>query len=224
MVLLVSIGSYVSFGDVIGEVRARTEADAEAVRQCAQAAIVLERVRDIDNDPVYGIDQLATIGWSSISTAKQNPAHGALVISSLRDLLARWAVQEEEAADETVPVVYPDNLLPQLMDAFESLAIVTSEAMQHQNFTAIVQTFAITFDRLPAALQRRAEEIILRAISCLGDHVLTAGMDTALSALADTLRGGQRHETATAIERARRRLAASVGELNSRSTRVPPEK
>lgn len=72
-------------------------------------------------------------------------------------------------------------MFAQLMDGFETLAVVSSESMQHQSFIEVVRTFAIMLSRLPSDQQRRAEDLILRILSALGDHVLTAELDAALS-------------------------------------------
>ena len=54
----------------------------------------------------------------------------------------------------------------------------------------------------------------------LGDHVLTAELDAALSALVDTLKASERFDTADAVQMAQAALGQSIGKLNSRSTRV----
>lgn len=220
IVLLVSIGSYVAFQDAIAQVKAQTDKDAARVKHCVQDAVRLEVQRDIDTDPEYGIEQLATIAWTSISTSKSNPYPGLLTIHSLRNMLARWSVEQDENSDkQPIPVVYPDNVLARLMNAFETLAVVSSESMQHQNFIEVVHTFTVMFDRLPLEQQQRAESLILRILSALGDHVLTAELDAALSALVDTLRSSARFDTADAVQRAQDKFRLSVGKLNSRSTR-----
>lgn len=220
IILLVSIGSYVAFQDIIAQVKAQTDKAAARIKHCVQDAIHIEVQRDIDTDPEYGIEQLATIAWTSISTSKSDPYPGLLTIHSLRNILARWSIEQDEDSDEQpVPVVYPDNVLARLMDTFESLAVVSSESMQHQNFTEVVHTFAMMFDRLPPEQQQRTESLILRILSALGDHVLTAELDTALSALIDTLRSSARFDTADAIQRAQDKFRLSVGKFNSRSTR-----
>ncbi len=92
--------------------------------------------------------------------------------------------------------------------------------MQHQNYIEVLRTFTVMFERLPREWQQRAEDLILRILSALGDHVLTGELNESLSALAAKLKASERVETANAIEEAREKLAMSVGKLNSRSTRV----
>ena len=221
VVLRVSIGTYVAFEDLLAEVNARTWDDAAAVGESVRRAVHLERQRDFTIDPAYGIEQLLTIAWTSVSTSKSNPAPGLLTIRSLRDVLARWSIEQDEPAEQPVPVVYTDRVFEGLMQAFETLAVVSSESMQHQVFAEVAHAFAMMFDRLPADRQVRAEDLVLRIISALGDHVLTADLDASLTDLADALAGAGRLDTASAVRTARAGLAGSIGKLNSRATRVP---
>ena len=222
VVLFISIGAYVGFGDKIGLVKTTGKAPGDHLCDLVLNAVHLDRQRDIDTDAAYGIEQLQTIGWTSISTAKSNPAPGMLAIRSLRDILARWAHEAApESQDEQLPVVYTDTTIDKLMDTFETLAVVTSESMQHQNFIEIVVTLSTLFGRLPKALQERAEDITLRILPALGDHVLTLELENALSALVTTLQSNGKGETARAVQQALLQLSQSVGKLNSRATRVP---
>ncbi len=107
-----------------------------------------------------------------------------------------------------------------MFDAFESIAAVASEAMQSQTYAEIVRSFTLTFHRLPGDQQRRVEDVLLRTLPALGDHVLTAELDEALTGLVLTLGKAGRFKTATAISAAQTELATTVGKLNSRSTRV----
>src|SRR5665809_111538 len=70
ILILLSIGDYVTIHDVIAEIRADVAEDALALEQAVRTALVLAEQRDLGTDPAFGIEQLLTIGWSSISTAK----------------------------------------------------------------------------------------------------------------------------------------------------------
>ena len=224
--LLVSIGSFVAFQDVIAEVKADTLERARQVEDDVRCAVHLERQRDVVLDPAYGIEQLETIAWTSISTAKSNPAPGLLTIHSLRDVLARWSVEDDAesgggSTDEPYPIVYVDNTRTQLLDAFENFAVVSSESMQHQNFIEVLRTLTGMYERLNSSDRRRTEDIIVRILAGLGDLVLTAELDRALDALIARLRASAPSATADAVRAAQEQLRRSVGRLNSRSTRVP---
>lgn len=226
VVLEVSIGSFVAFGETIAQVKAASPEDAAAVAARVAAAVRLERQRRLEGDPGYGIEQLLTIAWTSVSTAKSNPAPGLLVIRNLRDLLSRWVCAPDNAAQDdaeqagALPLVYHDDVLDDIMDALESIAVVSSESMQHQSWAEVARTFALIFDRLPAPQQERAEDVIRRLLSCLGDFVCTADLDAALSRLARVLEAAARFETAREVRAAQTQMRASIGQLHSRSTRA----
>ena len=220
VILLVSIGSYVAFQDAIAEIKAPVLGDTAPLEKAVQGAVHCENQRDIAGDPAYGIEQMEMIAWSSISTAKSDPAPGLLIIRNLRDLLAHWSADNNESRqEEPLAVVYTDDVLSRLMETFESLAVVASESMQHQSFAEVLHTFAVMFDRLPPEQQQRAEDVILRSMPALGDHVLTAELDSTLSALIDALNRSARITTAAAVQAAQGRLRLSVGKLHSRATR-----
>jgi uncharacterized membrane protein len=224
VVFHISIGSYVAFQDHIATVQAHTHEAAQQLVQPVELAVALDRQRDITNDPAYGIEQLQTIAWSSISSAKSDPAPGLLTVHSLRDILARWSSAaanetEDDQAPQCAAIVYVDNTFDQLLNAFEALAVISSESMQFQIFADVVHTFAVMFDLLPAPQQQRTEELILRILPALGDHVLTAELDQALADLVSTLEAAERLPTALAVRQAQAQLQRTVGELGSRATR-----
>jgi hypothetical protein len=184
-------------------------------------SVHIELQRDIALDPAYGIEQIETIAWTSISTAHSNPNPGILGIRSLRDLLARWSSERDEGQErEPLAIVYRDDTMRQLMNALETLVVVASESMQHQSIAEVIRALATLFHRLAPEQQARADGVVRRMLSTLGDHVLTTELDGALAALVPALAGCGRHDTATAVQTARDTLAKSVGTLNSRATRI----
>jgi len=227
VVILASIGDYMAFGDPIAEIRTIRASVAPSLTTLVEKAVILEEQRDLDTDPAFGIEQLVTIGWTSISTAKSNPDPGLLTIWNLRDLLARWlsadaafGAASPNAPDPAAGVVYVDNLPERLMQAFESLVVVASESMQHQSAAQVYRAFASLFPRLPPALQQQADDLLQRSLSGLGDHILTSELETSLSVLIDALTISGRSQSAGTVEMARNKLAESNGLLNSRSTRT----
>ena len=221
VVFYVSIGTFVSYDDTFAMVKASNPEHLNRISKAVLKAVHIDRQRDIDLDPAYGIEQLGTIAWTSISTSKSNPTPGLLTIRSLRNILARWSEEPPETDVKTLPVVYTDNTFAALMDTFETLGVVSSESMQHQNFIEVIRSLGLLMHRLPAPIRLRAEDTILRLLSVLGDHVLTNEMETALITLSAKLRSLDMNITAAAVDEARATLAQSVGKLNSRATRVP---
>ncbi len=220
VVLLVSVGSYVTFDDVIAEIRGEDRGDAERVARATWSAVELERQRDFRLDAAFGVDQLATIGWTSISTSKSNPAPGAAAVRNLRDLLARWAVATHDASTEPpLPVVYPDTLLQDAVAALESLAVVSSESLQHQSCAEVLSSFATLLPRLPSEVRLDAVGAVRRILPSLGDHVLTSVLDRSLLGLEAALRQSGELSVAVEVRRARDAMARDLGTLQARGTR-----
>ena len=227
VVILTSIGDYVTFGDPVAEIRAAPGQDVSALAAVIRKAVDVEEQRDLDGDPAFGIEQIVTIGWTTISTAKANPDPGLLAIFDLRDLLARW-VQSDEAfgpgaesgGDPAAQVVYSDNLANEVMKGFESLVVVASESMQHQCAAECYRTFASQFHRLPPFLQQRTADIVLRSLAGLGEHIPTSDLASSLTALTGVLAAHRQTKYAKAVTAAQRQLELTIGKLNSRSTRA----
>jgi uncharacterized membrane protein len=221
------LGAYAAYGDPLAHVTGSAGVDLDELAAAVERAVRLERERDLDWDAAFGLEQIETIAWTTISTSKQDPNPGLEAVRNLRDLLARWAVADPEetagAAEECLPIVYPDDVIERLMGTIESLTIVASESMQHQVYADILRGLATTMDRLPPDLARRSEELVLRSLAGLGDQVLSAELEDALADVADALAGAGLVAGATAVRAARVELAASIGTLNSRATRVPEQ-
>ncbi len=223
--ILTAIGDYVSFGDPVAEVRAPSGRNVPDLEAVIRRAVDVEEQRDIDADPGFGIEQIVTIGWTTISSAKSNPDPGLLAIFSLRDLLARWAQTDGAFATENIsepdsPVVYFDNLASEVMNGFEALASVASESMQYQCAAACYRSFAEQFHRLPPSLQQRVVDIVMRTLSGLGDHILASDLAISLNELSVVLTAHSQTQCAEAIAAARQGLELSIGKLNSRSSRA----
>jgi hypothetical protein len=226
VVLRVAIGTHVVFGQALADVVAHSREDAQIVADALEDAIQRSDQRDLAHDPLDAVAELETIGWTSISTAQSDADAGRLTILALRDILARWSVEPEVSADaDALPIVYADDALEKVLAAFESLAVAASESMQHQNLAEVLRTFAMLYRRMSPACQRRTEDIVLRTLSGLGEHVLTLDLEDALARLGGVLNGMGRVAVSSAVHAAQQQLAASIGKLGSRATRGqrPPE-
>lgn len=220
VVFTVSIGDYLSFEDEIAYVTANSIEDGKKIGNAVGKAIEIDRQREINNDAANGVKQLKMMAWTTISTAKQSQSPGLTVIRTLGNLLLRWSSEGTEMVKKAYPIVYRDNVLPQLMDTLETLAVATSESMQHENFKEIIHTFANSYNRMSHENKVRTEDIIMRILSAMGDHVLTAPLEVELYRLVKVLKEAGSLKTAAALEIATRTLKESVGKLNSRSTRI----
>lgn len=222
VVLVPSVGSFVATGDVIARLSMKKATPDTAVEGRIRQVIRLERERNLLSDPARGLEQLEAIAWTSISTSKSNPAPGRVVIRALREVMAQWATPPPDRKDkmDTLPVVYRDNVPAQLIAALESLGVVSTQSMQHQNCTEVITTFAVMFARLGEEDRRRSESAILRLLSGLGDHVLTTPLEEALAELVVSLEATGYGDTAQRIREAVRDLSRSIGHLGSHSTRA----
>ena len=181
IVLTVSVGSFVAYNDLLAEIKMTRENGFPQLEQRVREAIYLERSRNLDNDPAYGIAQLENIAWTSTSTAKSNPTPGLQVIYSLRDLLARWAVEEPPpAAQEPLPVVYNDNVFDDLLSAFESLAVVATQSKEHQILTGILNAFSTQYHNFPEDWLPQVDETLFRIVPTLTQHILTRDLEAAV--------------------------------------------
>ncbi len=212
IVLHVQIGSYVALHDEVAEIRAGSAIKTDDLSQAILQALKLGPVRDLQYDPEHGIIQIMNIGWTSISTSKQNPVPGTEAINALRDFLGRWVGEEADPPDlKKLPVVYRDDISSKPLYMLESLAVVATESMQHQNFALVLRAFAKMFDRLSPAQRSQVEEIIPRILSRLQYEVLTTELDEALSTLADALdTAGRGEKTAQVVWEARQQARSTI--------------
>lgn len=229
VVLCLPIGGHAAYADPIAEISSLAAENTRALADAVVQAVRLERERNLDQDAAFAVEQIETIAWTAISTSKQDPAPGREAVRNLRDLLARWVEASDQDNDgagdererEPLAVVYPDDVLEQLMASLESLTVVASESMQHQVYAEILRGLAVSLDRLPPSLARQTEELVLRSLAGLGDYMLTAELDRSLIGIIDALQHAGLPEGAAAVQLARDQMRASVGHLNSRATRVP---
>lgn len=223
VVVLRSIGDYISPGENVLELYVTAPEPAANAAELLLPALQLDEQRDLDSDPGYGIEQLTTIGWTSTSTAKSNPQPGLLACWNLRDLVGGWygpgSRQPQRCASE-LAVVYPDSVPMDLLRAFETLTVVASESMQHQTLAAVYRALAFALKFVPADLRASIGDIVLRSLSCLGDHVLTGELQDSTLALADALDEHGMSSTADKVRTACGKLAASIGSLHSRADRA----
>lgn len=221
--LVVSLGSYVALGDAIARVRAGTDEEARRLADIASGSFTLDRVADIDVDPGYAVRELVDVAWTSVSTARHHPSPGMLTVHALRDLLNRWMQDERldaEGGEGTLPVVYNDDVLAGVIDAFTHLAVVASESMMPQTFAVTVDAVARSLPVARPPYQERLADTAVRIVSALGDLVLTRQLDDALTALASALRTHGFDDEAQTVDEATSQMRRTIGSLASRGTRA----
>lgn len=223
----ITVGSYRAVQDPLFTVRCQPGITLDAKARAALidetlAALDYDDGRDLKYDAAYGVHQLATIAWTSVSTSKSNPSPGITVIQALRDVISQWSEGEtEEYETATSCIVYRDATPMAATDALESVIVVASESIQSQTLAEAVTTLAILLRHVRQPTAERLADMANRMLSSLGEHVLTRQLEAALPDMVAALSERGFTGVASAAAEASRSLAASVGKLNSRSTRVP---
>jgi uncharacterized membrane protein len=202
VILSVSMGGFVSYGDAIAEIRAQDAALAEKQADKVRSAIYLERSRDVTHDPSHGIQQLEFIAWSTISPAKASIAPGIHTVFSLRNLLARWIEDEKERPPEEEPlaVVYQDGMIDDVFKAFEALAIIAASTKEFHVIVEILYTFTALYPRMPQPWQDQLDKSISIIIPTLKEHYCSQRLSGALSDLITVLAEHQKSQTAAKLQ------------------------
>jgi uncharacterized membrane protein len=157
--LAVTLGQYVSYGDDVASVAAADDVAVEEFENALCEAVIISRQRNLDHDATTGIDQLGNIAWTSGSSSKHNPEVSREAMYALRDLAARLLEKdpatEGRAADEVVPVVYPDNDLDRVFEVLFSLVVVAHESQQNMEAARVLDTYRRLVERTTGDLRER---------------------------------------------------------------------
>ena len=222
--IVARVGTNVAFRDPLYRLHAAHPRTADTQAILAEAigkAITIEPRRTIDSDAGFGIEQLYSIAWTTASTSKQNPQPAILVCHCLRDLIARWSRADPIPSEAASRVVYADRAVDDAILAIAAIGVVASESMQNTLAAEVWRTLATLIDDVPDAQLPPLTDTVRRLLSALGDHVLTADLQHELSRCRLALIGRGEDAAADAIQEAAGKLAASIGVLHARGTRVP---
>ncbi len=144
------------------------------------------------------------------------------MIQALRDIIAQWSDSETEAREDVASfIVYRDATPTVATDALEAVIVVASESIQPQTLAEAVTTLAILLRHVGQPTAERLADVANRALSSLGEHVLTRQLEAALADLSEALLTRGFTSVAESVSTSTADLATSLGKLNSRSTRVP---
>ncbi len=211
VLLAVVPGKFVAYYDLLAQVRAPDLDTARRVADSMGSAFRFASKREMRQDPGYGLEQLEMLAWTEISSAKQNPEVGVRAIHSLRDLLARWLMQDVEVeVEEPLPVVYTDGLLLGGLEALESLGVAALESQQHQVLAEVLNTVHLLFESFTPELADRAEELVMRLLPHLESQVLSRELDLAVSRVAATIERLGDEAAAEEIRSVRQEVAGGI--------------
>jgi uncharacterized membrane protein len=160
IVLHVTIGDHVSFGQVVADVRDGDEERARAIAGRLAGALRLSRDRNLALDATTGVDEPANIAWTSGSTAKQNPETAREALLGLQDLAMRWLLDDPVRREggprpRRLAVVYRDNDVEWILDALYAQLVVSHESHQHMLAAAVLDVYRVLLGVADGDLRER---------------------------------------------------------------------
>lgn len=216
-----TMGSFLSYGSKLFSIRTHHADEVEALSDCLRHVIVQEDQMTIVDNPKYGLRQMEAIAWTEGSTARQNPETSLMVLHGLQSIMGKLIIDAKKAYDvDRIPFVYEDSVIQSAADVLESLAVVSSASLQHQIFTQVLENIRLAYPFASQAVRSKFMDVIRRILSAMGDHVLTDKLENALWELSRTLTSEGDRVGARMVDAAREKLARSLGQLGSRSTRT----
>jgi uncharacterized membrane protein len=141
--------------------------------------------RDYTSDSTYGIEQLRTIGWTTASTAKEDPSAALLVVDSLHDILARWLEPRDPVADSRAPIVLADHVPDALLEALGAIGLIAIKGLQHRTVARVVQILATHLPALPAGQRSLVDQIVQTLLKNVPPTFQTPDVANAFAKLAD---------------------------------------
>ncbi len=215
--ILHTIGAFVAYDDRLAVVRARDGARTQGLAEGIKQALELRTERDLQHDPAFGIVQLESIAWTTASSAKSTPEPPRLVINVLRDVLGRWIAgvggRQDGGHGKALPVVYPDGVHRDAIDAIVTIGLASHESLQHLVIAAALHALGQLLPRAKGELHEHLLRSIGTLIPALSDLILTTRLGEVLDSLRATLEDEGAHEVAAEVGEALRRKQAQRGRL-----------
>jgi uncharacterized membrane protein len=185
IVFRVQVGSYVTYREVLAEIRGANATGAGDLGRAIQRAVALGPQRDYHLDPGYGVDQVRTICWTTASTAKQNPEAALSAVQCLQDLLARLSGSRDDVEENQSAIVLPDGLTEKIVEALRAAAVVGLAGHQYMVVCAVVNALAENLAGLSARERGEVTKTIEQVVPSLTSLTFTPELGGALRRLAD---------------------------------------
>jgi len=219
------LGDYLSYGSELFSIKANKPSNFEHLRECLQDIIQQEEQMTIGNNPKYGLEQMETMAWTEGSTAMQNPETSLIVLHGLQSALGEMIFDSEQSHDDKkIAFYYQDSVIESAAGVLESIAIASSESMQHQTFAEVLDNISLVYPYVSSDIQSKFNDVIKRILSAMGDHVLSNDLDKSLTRLIETLSSSKGNQaTAKTVRIAQEKFSRSVGQLANRGSRINAE-
>ncbi|MGI4951495.1 MAG: DUF2254 family protein [Janthinobacterium lividum] len=203
LTILRSIGDFVPVGLPLAIISGAARPDA-LVGAVADALPIADQ-RDVAEDAGYSLHHIATIGWTAISTARSDPAVGAITVHTLQRLLHAWLVAPARGGAEA-RIAYHDRLPRQMIDTAESLVVAAAESRQAQSLALIVSLFVTGLPAMAPSDRPAAARVLSLAARSLPDHLPIQALCNAAAQAAATCRALGLPDVAAELEQALERL------------------
>ena len=220
IVVLHPIGTYLARDDTIAVIKGPSTDLAEEIAPYLMKSVVIESDRDLSCDPAWGIIELESVAWTTVSSAKSTPEPPRLVINALRDIFTRWTDEDHRkspAKTSVLPVVYTDDVPGHVLNALATIAAGANESLQHVVMIEALKALRSLYSRVPKEFRPAIKDVIRRVVPALRPLILTNELERAIHALATCLREYGDHHTAQELALAAEELARRVGRLQRRA-------
>ena len=216
VVILHAIGTYLAQGDTLAVIKASSTELADRIAPNVIRALGIESDRDLSSDPAWGIIELESVAWTTVSSAKSTPEPPRLVINALRDIFARWADEEHEKEGgnaDVLPIVYCDDVRGHVLNALATIAAGANESLQHVVMTEALKALQSLYGRVPAPFKLQVKDVIRRVVPALQPLILTQELEQAIRSLAASMRDGTDQQTAEELDAVVREMIKRVGRI-----------
>ena len=217
IVILHAIGAYLAQGDGLAVIKASSTERADRIAPYVKGALVIKSDRDLSSDPAWGIIELESVAWTTVSSAKSTPEPPRLVINALRDIFARWADEkrDKEGDDEDIlPIVYCDDVQGHVLNALATIAAGAKESLQHVVMTEALKALQSLYVRVPTPFKFQVKDVIRRVVPALRPLILTRELEQAIRNLAASMRDGADRQTADELDAAATEMFQRVGRIS----------
>lgn len=212
------LGTHLVVGETVAEIRGGTARERDHLADTVLNAMTLGRMRDSDNDPGYGVDQLGNMAWALGSTGTQDPEGALVAVRGLHTLLVDWGAAGYPSAESyggPLPVVYRDGTVEKIIGSLVSELIVSTESAQYHVCAEVLDTFGLVLPRLGPDDRAYAVESLRDVLPSVSRHVLTRDMRHALNRLHGTLNDFGHPEAAASVEDI---VSRQIGNSGNRTT------
>jgi len=217
IIILHAIGTYLAQDDTLAVIKAPSVERADEIAPHVMKALVIESDRDLSCDPAWGIIELESVAWTTVSSAKSTPEPPRLVINSLRDIFTRWVKEEYEEChnrSSTMPIVYSDDVRGHVLNALATIAAGANESLQHVVMIEALRALESLYKCVPSEFKPAIQDVIRRVVPALRPLILTQELERAIRRLVASMRESDELETAEELD-------AAVNELTKRIGRIP---